>query len=79
MSAVTKGGRQLMKMIHEYDMRIVNKDQEIYNGLWKREQRKDKSVIDYVITGKTYFTTIKGMHTGENKEYATFKIKRKES
>ena len=79
MSAVTKGRRQLMKMIDKYDMKIVNEKQEICKGLRTREQGKDKSVIDYVITDKKHFTTIKGMHIDQNKEYATFKIERKES
>ena len=43
-------------------MEIVNEEQEICEGLWTREQGKDKSVIDYVITDRKYFTTIKGMH-----------------
>ena len=79
MSTVTKGGRQLIKMIDKYDMKIVNEEQEICKGLWTRAQGKNKSVIDYVITEKKHFTTIKGMHIDENKEYATFKIERKES
>ena len=44
-----------------------------------REQGKDKSVIDYVITDKKYFATIKEMHIDQNKEYAIFKIERKEN
>ena len=79
MSTVTKGGRQLLKMIDKYDMKIVNEEQEICKALWTREQGKDKSVIDYVITDKKYFTTVKGMCIDQNKEYATFKIQRKES
>ena len=43
-------------------METVNEEQEICEGLWTREQGKEKSVIDYVITDKKYFTTIKGMH-----------------
>ena len=38
MSTVTKGGRQLIKMIDKYDMKIVNEKQGIYKGLWTREQ-----------------------------------------
>ena len=60
-------------------MKIVNKEQEICKGLWTQEQGKDKSVIDYVITDTKYFTTIKGIHIDQNKEYATFKMQRKES
>ena len=79
MSAVTKRGRLFKKMIDKYDMKLVNEEQEICKGLWTREQEKDKSVIDYVITDKKYFSTIKGMYIDQNKEYATFKIERKES
>ena len=49
---VTKGERQLMKMIDKCDMKIVNKKQEIYKGLRTREQGKVKSVIYYVTTEK---------------------------
>ena len=33
MSTVKKGGRQLIKMIDKYDMKIVNEEQEICKGL----------------------------------------------
>ena len=78
MSTVTKGGRQSVKMIYKYDMKIVNREQEICKGLWTREQGKDKSVIDYMTTDKKYFITITGMYIYQTKEYATFKIERKE-
>ena len=77
MSTVTKGGRELLKMIDKYDMKAVNEEKEICKRLWTREQGKDKSVIGYVITDKKYFTTIKGKHIDQNKEYATFKITKK--
>ena len=77
MLKVTKGGVQLMKMIDKYEMKTLNKEQEICKGLWAREQGKDKSLIDYVITDKKYFTTIKGTHIDQNKEYATFNIEKK--
>ena len=77
MSTVTKGGRELLKMIDKYDMKAINEEKEICKRLWTREQGKDKSVIGYVITDKKYFTTIKGKHIDQNKEYATFKITKK--
>ena len=77
MSTVTKGGRELLKMIDKYDMKAVNEEKEICKRLWTRKQGKDKSVIGYVITDKKYFTTIKGKHIDQNKEYATFKITKK--
>ena len=49
MSTVTKGERQLIKMSDKCDMKIVNKEQEIYKGLWAKEQGKDKPAIDYVM------------------------------
>ena len=45
MSAVTKGGRKLIKMIDKYNMKLVNEEEEICKGLWTREQGKDKSVM----------------------------------
>ena len=68
MSTVAKQGRQLIKLIDKYDIKTVNKEQEICKGLWTREQGKDISVIDYAITDKKYFTTIKGMHKDQNKK-----------
>ena len=37
MPTVTKGGRQLIKMIDKCDMKLVNKEDEICKGLWTRE------------------------------------------
>ena len=63
MPAVTKGGRQLIKMIDKCDMKLVNEEEEICKGLWAREQGKDKSEIDYVITDKKTFHNHKsGVH-----------------
>ena len=42
-------------MIHKYDIKIINEDEEICKGLWKRKQGKDKLVIDYVIIDKKIF------------------------
>ena len=49
MSAVTKAGRRLIKMIDKHDMKIVNEEQGICKGLWARGQGKDRLVFDYVI------------------------------
>ena len=42
-------------MIDKYDIKIINEEEEICKGLWKRKQGKDKLVIDYVITDKKIF------------------------
>ena len=62
MQTVRKGGRQLIKMIDKFEMKLVNEKGEICKGLWTRQHGKDKSVIDFVITSKKCFTTIKGMY-----------------
>ena len=65
-------------MIDKYDMKIVNEEKEMCKGLWKKEQGKNKSVIDYVITDKKYFTTIKEIQIDQNEDYATLKIRKVE-
>ena len=65
-------------MIDKYDMKIVNEQKEMCKGLWKKEQGKNKSVIDYVITDKKYFTTIKEIQIDQNEDYATLKIRKME-
>ena len=42
MPTVRKGGRQLIKMIDKYDMKQLNKEEEICKGLQTREQGKEK-------------------------------------
>ena len=61
MSTVTKGWRQLIKMINIWHGNSKWRTRNMRRVMDKRA-RKDKSVIDYVITDKKYFTTIKGMH-----------------
>ena len=41
---------------------------------WTREQRKEKSVIDYVMSNKEYLNSIKVMIADEAKEYTTYKL-----
>ena len=79
MSTVTKWGRQLIKMINKYDMKTVNEEQEIFKGLWAREQEKDKISNWLCDNRQKYFTTINGIHIDQNKEYAIFNIERKEN
>ena len=63
MPTVKKGGRQLIKMIDKFEMKLVNEKEEICKGLWTREQGKDKSEIDYVIADKkTFHNHKRGVH-----------------
>ena len=49
---VTKGGRQIVKLVDKQDKVILDEESEICKGLWTREQGEENSVIDYVITNK---------------------------
>ena len=55
-------------------MRLVNADKYRYKGLWTKEQAKEKSVIDYVITNTEYLNNIKEMIIHETKEYVTYRL-----
>ena len=70
---VTKGGRQIIKLVDKQDMGILNEESEICKGLLSREQGKEKSVIDDVITNKENLQKIRKMIIDENKEYATYR------
>ena len=59
-------------------MVILNEESEICKGLWTREQGKEKSVIDYVITNKENLQKIRKMIIDENKEYATYRTERQQ-
>ena len=70
---VIKGGRQIIELVDKQDMVMLNEESEICKGLWTREQGKDKSVIDYVITNKENLKKIRKMIIDENKEFATYR------
>ena len=70
---VTKMGRQIIKLVEKQDMVILNEESEMYKRLWTREQGKEKSVIDYLITNKDNLQRIRKMIIDENKEFATYR------
>ena len=45
-------------MIQKENMSLVNADKNRCKGLWTREQGKEKSVIDYVMTNTQYLNSI---------------------
>ena len=53
---------------------IVNGESNKCEGLWTREQGKEKSVIDYVITSKKDLNTIKTIKIDEEKEFGIYKV-----
>ena len=70
---VTKGGRQIIELVDKQDMVMLNEESKICKGLWTREQGKEKSVIDYVITNKENLQKIRKIIIDENKEFATYR------
>ena len=64
---ITKGGRDLKRLVEKGNLCIVNGESNKCEGLWTREQGGEKSVIDYVITTKRDLNTIKTMKTDEEK------------
>ena len=49
-------------------MNFKNANEHKCNRKWTREQRKERSKIDYVITSQEYLETIKIMETVEEKQ-----------
>ena len=72
---MTKRGRQIIKLVDKQDMVILNEESEVCKGLWTKEQGKEKSVIDCVITNKDNLQKIRKMIIDENKEFATNRTK----
>ena len=56
-------------------MNFKNANEHKCNRKWTREQRKERSKIDYVITSQEYLETIKIMETVEEKQNGSYKIK----
>ena len=71
---ITKRERLLLKMIQKETVSLVNADKHRYKGLWTRDPRKERSVIDYVMTNTEYLNSIKEMVIGETKEYASYRL-----
>ena len=71
---ITKGGRLLLKIIQKETMSLVNAEKNRCKGLWIREQGREKSVIDYVMTNTEYLNSIKEIVIDETKEYATYRL-----
>ena len=59
---VTKGGRQLMKMTKKKkDLVIINKEKEVFEGLWTRVQGQERSILDFVLTNSKLLSTVTEM------------------
>ena len=61
-----------------YGLVIINKEKEVFRGLWTRVQGQERSILDYVLTNSKLLSTVAEMVVDENKEYSAFKLKKVE-
>ena len=57
---------------------IINKEKEVFRGLWTRVQGQERPILDYVLTNSKLLSTVAEMVVDENKEYSAFKLKKVE-
>ena len=60
--------------VENYRKSFVNADKHGWKGLWTREQGKEKSVSNYVMTNIKYLISIKEMIIDETKEHAFYRL-----
>ena len=66
----------MKRLVEKGNLCIVNGESNKYQGLRTREQREEKSAIDYVITTKRDLNAIKTMKIVEEKEFGIYKVER---
>ena len=71
--AVSKGGRQLKRIIEKYNLNTINGKENKYKEKWTREKKEQRPVIGYVITGQECMEIIKSMEIDEIKQYGSYK------
>ena len=69
--AVTKGGRLLLKTVKKFDLQILNAT-ESCKGLWTREEKGKKSVLDYVLIKKEDVGAVEKMYIDEGKHITPY-------
>ena len=52
-----------MKLAKNYDLVIINKENEVCKGLWSRVQGQERSILDYVLTNSKLLPTVTEMRT----------------
>ena len=70
----SKGGKKLLAMIEKEKMILTNASDKC-NGLWTREERGKRSVIDFIIMEEDDEHYIKSIEIDENKSKAPFRLK----
>ena len=58
-------------------MVITNKEKEVCNGIWTKEQGQERSMLDSVLSNSKLLLTVKEMIIDENKQYGVFKLEKK--
>ena len=58
----------------EKENSFVNADKHGWKGLWTREQGKEKSISNYVMTNIKYLISIKEMIIDKTKEHAFYRL-----
>ena len=76
-SEVTKGGKELMKMIEKEHLAIVNASPKC-TGMWTRDENGSKAVLDYVLIEEDELETVEKMIIDEGRVVATSRIKEDE-
>ena len=66
---VSKGKRQLKKIIEKYNLNIINANENKCKGKWTREQGEGRSTVHYVTPSQEYMDIIKSMEIDEEKQY----------
>ena len=73
---VTKGGRKLKKFVEKEGLKIIN-SLENCSGVWTREEKGVKSILDYVIADKELAEHITEMKVHDkDKDISPFNLKR---
>ena len=73
---ITKSGRHLKRIVEKQRLKIINADKSKCRGIWTREQGKEKSVIDYVITNSQQSETMKKMQIDEDEQYGLYRVEK---
>ena len=55
-------------------MLIINKEKEVFKGLWTRMQGQESLILGYVLTKSKLLSTVTEMIVYENKLYSVFKL-----
>ena len=68
---ISKGGRLLMKLADETNLKMVNAE-EVCEGLWTREEGEEKSILDYVMVFQRDIQAVNSMQIDNNKNITPY-------